>query len=64
VTTFALQDTRQLLDELDERVRGAWSRYSSDLRDLVGADYEDSERSSWAELQATLREIEAVRATI
>ena len=42
-------------DELAQRERDAWSRYSERLRDLHGRDYDEAERDSWAELQADLR---------
>jgi hypothetical protein len=42
-------------EELAQRERDAWSRYSERLRDLHGRDYDEAERDSWAELQADLR---------
>jgi|tagenome__1003787_1003787.scaffolds.fasta_scaffold17520282_1 hypothetical protein len=58
MTTFATDRTQE---ELAQRERDAWSRYSDRLRDLHGPDYDDAERDSWAELQADLRLISSDR---
>jgi hypothetical protein len=60
MTTIATDRTQ---DELAQRERDAWSRYSERLRDLHGRDYDDAERDSWAELQADLRLITSDRET-
>jgi hypothetical protein len=52
MTTFT---TDRTTEELAQRERDAWSRYSERLRDLQGRDYDEAERDSWAELQADLR---------
>ena len=39
--------------------REAWKAYRESLRDLEGADYEETERASWARLEATLRDLHA-----
>jgi hypothetical protein len=48
--------------DLDRKRAEAWIAYSESLRDLDGRDYEDAERASWDELQATLALIEGDRA--
>lgn len=58
MTTVATDRTQE---ELAQRERDAWSRYSERLRDLQGRDYDDAERDSWAELQADLRLISSDR---
>jgi hypothetical protein len=40
--------------DLDRKRAEAWIAYSESLRDLDGREYEQSERASWDELQATL----------
>ena len=40
--------------DLDRKRAEAWIAYSESLRDLAGRDYEEAERASWDELQATL----------
>lgn len=63
MTTFAAQqDTERRRAELDARTRTAWSAYRDALHDLEGRAYDDAEAASWAQLQATLREIEGERA--
>ena len=57
MTTYA----PNLEEELREREREAWSRYSASLRELAGRDYEDAETEAWAELQRDLRAIDAAR---
>jgi hypothetical protein len=57
MTTYA----PNLEEELREREREAWSRYSASLRELEGRDYEDAETEAWAELQRDLRAIDAAR---
>jgi hypothetical protein len=59
MTTYAPR--QDLEDELAERERGSWSRYSETLRDLAGRDYEEAETEAWAELQHQLRLIDAER---
>jgi DNA-binding PadR family transcriptional regulator len=39
--------------------REAWQAYRESLRDLEGSDNEETERASWARLEATLRELHA-----
>ena len=39
--------------------REAWEAYRESLRDLDGADYEETERASWARLQGALRDLHA-----
>ncbi|MGZ8632761.1 MAG: hypothetical protein ACXWZZ_02765 [Solirubrobacteraceae bacterium] len=39
--------------------REAWEAYRDSLRDLEGAQYEETERASWARLEATLRDLHA-----
>ena len=58
MTTVATDRTQE---ELAQRERDAWSRYSDRLRDLHGRHYDDAERDSWAELQADLRLISSDR---
>jgi hypothetical protein len=55
VTTFAPHQTVRRLEELDELTRDAWAYYHVSIRELEGREYDDAERASWAELQATLR---------
>ena len=61
MTTFALNQMEHRLEELAELTRVAWGQYSGAVRDLEGREYEEAERISWAELQATLRAIGAER---
>lgn len=49
-------------DDHEANIREAWERYSSVLLGLSGREYEEAERDAWAELQATLRELELWRA--
>jgi hypothetical protein len=53
-TSATRQGTHRTLAE-----REAWEAYRESLRDLDGADYEETERVSWARLEATLRELHA-----
>ncbi len=39
--------------------REAWEAYRESLRDLEGAEYEETERASWARLETTLRDLHA-----
>jgi hypothetical protein len=65
MTTFAAQPAAdRRLAELDALVRGAWTAYRDDLRELEGTAYEDAEAAAWDQLQATLRELGAERATL
>ncbi len=50
--------------ELEERTRDAWRRYSEDLRDRTGRDYEDAEHEAWDRLQAELADIAAEAAEL
>ncbi|MHB8659234.1 MAG: hypothetical protein ACYC91_15015 [Solirubrobacteraceae bacterium] len=52
------------LQELDEDIRRAWSAYSERLRELSGAEYENAEDESWAELQSQLSRLERRRRTL
>jgi hypothetical protein len=38
--------------------REAWDAYRDSLRDLEGAEYEETERLSWERLQRALHELE------
>ena len=42
-----------------ERTRDAWRRYSDELRDLSGAEYEATEREAWDRLQEALADAHA-----
>jgi hypothetical protein len=53
--------TPDRLEELAELEREAWIDYRESLRDLQGRDYEETEASSWEELQRTLAEVSAER---
>ena len=64
MTTFAKPDTARLLAELDARTRVAWTSYRDALSTLEGAEYATAEAAEWDGLQATLREVEAVRADL
>jgi hypothetical protein len=44
-------------DVAEER-RRAWVHYADRLRGLEGAEYDRAELEAWAELQATLRDLE------
>lgn len=61
MTTFAPNQTDRRLEELDIVTRDAWAHYSDSVRELAGREYEEAERESWAELQATLRAVDAER---
>jgi hypothetical protein len=62
MSTFARPPERALaLAELDARARTAWRDYAEELRGLEGRAYEEREPASWAQLQATLRELEGER---
>jgi hypothetical protein len=59
MTTFAaLPDVR----ELEARTSAAWTAYSDELRGLDGRAYADAEVGAWDRLQATLHELQALRA--
>jgi hypothetical protein len=51
-TSATHQGTQRTIAE-----REAWEAYRESLRDLEGADYEETERVSWARLQGTLHEL-------
>lgn len=59
MTTFAAQQDRDA--ELEARELAAWSTYSDELRELAGDAYDEAEPAAWDQLQATLREVEALR---
>jgi hypothetical protein len=61
MATFAKDETETLLAELQERTREAWATYSQRVHGLTGTSYEAAEPAAWAELQSTLRTIEADR---
>lgn len=56
--------TTDRLEELADLEREAWAAYRDSLRDLAGADYEQTESTSWEELQRLLGEVEAERAEL
>jgi hypothetical protein len=61
MTTFAaLQDAER---ELEARIHAAWTTYSDELRGLDRIAYDDAEPAAWDQLQATLREVEELRAS-
>ncbi|MEY2512809.1 MAG: hypothetical protein QOJ89_167 [bacterium] len=61
MTTFAaLQDAER---EFEARTHAAWTAYSDELRGLDRIAYEDAEPAAWDQLQATLRELEELRAS-
>lgn len=65
MTTFAAQeDTERRRTELDARTRTAWAEYRAATQELGGQEYDDVERASWDQLQATLRELEGERAAL
>jgi hypothetical protein len=59
VTAIAHDDAK--LRELDAGTRRAWDAYRERLRELSGADYEDTEQEAWVELQGELRRLERRR---
>jgi hypothetical protein len=54
----------ELLQELDEETRVAWSAYSERLRDLSSEEYDRLEPESWDELQTHLRQLEEQRESL
>lgn len=65
MTTFAApQDTERRHAELAARTRDAWTTYRDALAGLEGEAYGDAEMLAWDALQATLRELEALRADL
>ena len=56
--------TTDRLEELADLEREAWAAYRDSLRDLEGSDYEQTETTSWEELQRLLGEVEAERAEL
>jgi hypothetical protein len=65
MTTFAApQDTERRHAELAARTRDAWEAYRAELAGLHGQAYVDTELLAWDGLQATLRELEALRADL
>ena len=60
MTTFALQDAER---ELEARTLTAWTAYGDALRGLDRIVYDDVEPAAWDGLQATLREVEELRAS-
>ena len=59
--TFAAVPDAQ---EIEALIGAAWETYSYELRELTGQEYADAETDSWERLQATLRELEALRAEL
>lgn len=47
--------------ELEALTCAAWTTYSDELRELEGQAYADAESAAWDRLQASLRELEAMR---
>jgi hypothetical protein len=45
------------VSEVDEGTRRAWATYRDNLRDLVGAAYDEEERRSWERLQRELEKL-------
>jgi len=64
MTTFAPQDTERRQAELAARTRDGWTTYRDALAGLEGEAYGDAEMLAWDTLQATLRELEALRADL
>lgn len=65
MTTFAAPpDTERRLAEIEASIRGAWSSYRNELRDLDGRAYDDAELPAWDQLQATLRQLASERAAL
>jgi hypothetical protein len=64
MTTFATTDAKRRLAELDARTRVAWTTYRDELSSLEGRAYADAETAAWDQLQATLGEVEIVRAEL
>jgi hypothetical protein len=58
------RDGNGKLNELDERMRRAWTAYRESLRDLSGRDYDEAEGRSWARLQRKLKQLEGERAAL
>ena len=56
--------TADKLEELAEMEREAWAAYRDSLRDLEGPQYDETESTSWEELQRLLVEVEAERAEL
>lgn len=52
------------LRELDDDTRRAWERYTEQVRDLRGDEYEQVEEGSWRELQDELSRLESSRRTL
>jgi hypothetical protein len=60
MTTFAaLQDAER---EIEVRTYAAWTTYGDALRGLDPIAYDDAEPTAWDQLQATLRELQELRA--
>jgi hypothetical protein len=65
MTTFAATaDLQARRAELDARLHATWTAYRDELRELSGAAYADAEALAWDRLQATLRELDALRAEL
>ena len=54
----------ELLQEIDEEMRLAWSAYIERVRELTGDEYERVEPESWDELQTELRRLEGERESL
>jgi hypothetical protein len=54
----------ELLQELDDETRLAWSAYIERVREFTGEEYERVEPESWDELQAELRRLEGERESL
>lgn len=63
-TSAAKPESDRRLAEIDACRRGAWAAYREELRALEGDAYTDAEPLAWERLQATLRELDAERATL
>ena len=57
-------ESARRLAELDAQVRHAWREYSDSLRDLSPREYDEREPGEWDQLQATLRDLDAVRSRV
>jgi hypothetical protein len=60
----AIAPDSDMLRELDDDTRRAWTAYSERLRELTGEEYERAERESWAKLQSELRRVERKRRSL
>lgn len=51
------QDEELLRQELERRVRNAWTGYSESLEGLEGREYDEAEAAAWDRLQRRLDEL-------